>query len=236
MKSRIVGMNTLFQIFLFEMIPFLICENLLTESNSILKSAHKNNLIEFYASGSSSQRINGTIQKTKPEYSFDQIEKNYDWCSNCGRSKSDHPWLILGVKDRVMEISGYYLKSGCCSDRSRCCCYEEGMYCCECCLFSWSLQISNDNQTWKTIHNIEKDYEMRRCKEKTYKFTETHKARYVRLIQYESCYSEPPFIALNKIELIGRYDGSSVDEPIEFINDIDDDDVSIIGHVSKNRM
>ncbi|EAY16283.1 hypothetical protein TVAG_423360 [Trichomonas vaginalis G3] len=207
-----------------------LCEELLTDQSSILKNAYKQNIIEYSASGSSSQNINGTIQKTKPEYAFNQIEKDYDWCSNCGHSRKEHPYLILHIKNRTMNLQGYYLKSGC-SNKIECCCFEGVSYCAECCLYSWSFQISNDNLTWKTIHKVEKDKEMRRGKEKTYKFSETYNAIYVRLIQDEACPGDPPCLALNKIELIGTYDGSEI---LPDFFDNEDDDVSIIGHISKN--
>lgn len=213
---------------------WLICEEILTNSNSILKNGYPHGLVKYYASGSSSQIINGTLQKTKPEYAFDQINKNYDWCSNCGHSSTDFPWLILEIKDQIMKLNGYYLKAGCCSGSSAgCCCYESASYCCYCCLFSWSLQVSNDNTAWKTVHKVEKDYDMAYCKEKTYKFSETHEARYVRLIQDESCPGDPPCIAINKIELIGT---TNKGMPLEdFFSDNEEDDVSIIGHIAKNH-
>ncbi|EAY18963.1 hypothetical protein TVAG_147080 [Trichomonas vaginalis G3] len=211
----------------------ILCENILTDSNSILRNAYYKNLVEVSVSGSTSQYINGTKQLTKPEYVFDQVPKNYDWCSNCGKSDKDHPWAVYSVKNQLMNINGYYLKSGCCDTADdACCCYDEQYYCCLCCIYSWSLQISMDNQTWKTIHKVEKDNEMRRCKEKTYKFSETHTAKYVRLIQDESCPGDPPCIAINKIEFIGTTsDGYALDNNVEF--DAEDDDVSIIGHISK---
>lgn len=75
---------------------------------------------------------------------------------------------------------------------------------------------------------------MRYCKEKTYKFSEIYHAKYVRIIQDKPCPGEPPCIALNKVELLGRVDGDGSDfddTPI----DLDDEDVSIIGHISKQR-
>ena len=216
------------------MILNLLCENILTESNSIFKKAYKNQDIEVYVSGSSSQYINGSRQVTKPEYSFDQIEKMYDWCSNCGKNQDDHPWAVYSIKNKKIKISGYYLKSGCCGDDENICCCLDYTYCCECCLYSWSLQISNDNVTWKTVHKVEKDKEMRRCKEKTYKFSETYNTKYVRLIQDESCPGDPPCIALNKIELIGSIENE--DGLIFEDQENEEDDVSIIGHISKNKM
>ncbi|EAX98715.1 hypothetical protein TVAG_480910 [Trichomonas vaginalis G3] len=209
---------------------FLVCENLLTDSNSILKSAYQRNLVEYYVSGSAAQYINGSYQKTKPEYAFDQIDKKYDWCSNCGRKKEEFPYIVLGVKNKMMNVQGYYIKAGCC-DRD-CCCYEEGYYCCECCMYSWNFQISTDNTTWKTVSKVEKDKEMRKCNQKTYKFSESYPAKYVRLIQTEACPGDPPCIALNKIEIIGNTDGTE-DGVFEF--EAEDEDISIIGHIGKQH-
>lgn len=214
------------------MFHFLISENIIHDSQSILKKAYNKGMIEFYYSGSSSQYINGSVQKTKPEYAFDQMDKNYDWCSNCGKSKEDHPYIIFNIKNHKMRLNGYYLKSGCCTTDDGCCCQEENYICCECCLYSWSLQISNDNTTWKTVHKVEKDNEMRRCREKTFKFSETYTSKFVKLLHDESCNGDPPCFAINKIEFSGEVipDDSSFD----FDNvETDEDDVSIIGHISK---
>lgn len=214
---------------------FVICESLLTDSNSILKNAYHKGMVECSVSGSSSQYINGTIQKTKPEYAFNQMEKKYDWCSECGRKSTDHTWITLSIKNSNMRLNGYYIKAGCCGESGSdgCCCYDIE-YCCRCCLYSWSFQISNDNVTWKTVHSVEKDMEMVYCKDKTYKFSESYNTRYIRLIQDEACPGDPPCIAINKIELIGTIDGEVSYEAHNF--ESEDDDVSIIGHISKNRM
>lgn len=213
------------------MLNFLISETLITDANAILKKAYANNWIEYSVSGSSSQLINGSIKKTKPEYAFDQIDKSYDWCSNCPDTYDEHPFMILSVKNKKMNLQGYYLKAGCC-DTSRCCCYETVSYSCMCCLFSWSFQISEDNSTWTTIHKVEKDYDLRECKEKTFHFSKPYQARYIRLIQDEACPGDPPCIALNKIELIGGIDGDDSQFGSDYDND--EEDVSIIGHISKN--
>lgn len=130
-----------------------------------------------------------------------------------------------------MQLSGYYLKSGCCG-AGECCCEDvSAAYCCDCCLYSWSLQISDNNETWKTIHKVEKDVEMRRCKEKTFKFSNTFSAKYVRLLHDESCQGDPPYLVVNKFELIGTKGfGITDDQSVEG----DEDDISIIGHILKH--
>lgn len=217
------------------MIPFLLFIE--EHSNGILKQSYSRGIIEYSVSGSSSQRINGTIQTTKPEYAFDQIDKNYDWCSNCGLKRNDFPWIILSLKNMKMKIKSYYLKSGCCTAEARCCCYG-AEYCLRCCLYSWALQISEDNKTWETVHEIKKDREMEYCAERSYDLDKPYTTRYIRLIQTEACPGDPPCIAINKIEFFGDvcHDDGSI-ESNEFISyHDDDDDISIIGHISKNQI
>lgn len=73
------------------------------------------------------------------------------------------------------------------------------------------------------------------CNEKTYKLDQEYTAKYVRLIQDAPCPGYPPCLAINKMEFYGEAvseDGSPADEFISFHDD--DDDISIIGHISKN--
>ncbi|EAY22130.1 hypothetical protein TVAG_093040 [Trichomonas vaginalis G3] len=75
---------------------------------------------------------------------------------------------------------------------------------------------------------------MRYCKEKSYDLDKTYETKYVRLIQNEACPGDPPCIALNKFELFGDViPNGGEDENFVSYHD-DDDDVSIIGHISKN--
>ena len=57
-----------------------------------------------------------------------------------------------------MRVKRYSVRNGCC--RYSCCCTEDGKivdYGCCCTLYSYSLQASNDNKTWKVLHRVEKD-------------------------------------------------------------------------------
>lgn len=72
---------------------------------------------------------------------------------------------------------------------------------------------------------------MHSCKDKTFKFSSEYEAKYVRLIQDEACPGDPPCIAIHKIELIGHTSRNIYTE----YNMDEEDDVSIIGHISKNR-
>lgn len=49
------------------MLCFFVCENLLTEANSILRNAYKEGTIEYSASGSSAQWINGLMELCKKQ-------------------------------------------------------------------------------------------------------------------------------------------------------------------------
>lgn len=186
----------------------------------------------FNVSGSSMQIINGMKQMTKPEYVIDPNEKNYDWCSNCGRTYDDHPWIIFRLKRRKFKINGYFIRAGCCTEG---CCSEDYNYHVDCCLYSWLFQISDDGVTWTTIHKIEKSDPMMRCNEKTYKLDKTYVTRYIRIYQHENAAGFPPVLALNKFELFGdviKEPGADDEDPIEFYDD--DEDVSIIGHISRS--
>ncbi|EAY03372.1 hypothetical protein TVAG_489160 [Trichomonas vaginalis G3] len=202
-----------------------------SEVNGIFKRVYSDKIVVLDVSGSSSQYINGSRQLTKPEYAIYPWDKNYDWCSNCYRSNDEHPYITFSLINKKFKIKGYFLRAGCCYQNG-CCCEEIG-YCVMCCLYSWSLQISDDNKTWKEIHRIDKDIEMRRCKEQTYNFDQEYTAKYVRLIQNEPCPEDPPCIALNKIEFLGDVTNFDINEEFVSYHD-DDDDVSIIGHISKN--
>lgn len=210
---------------------FLFLESLRSDARSILKTMYPQGMVEYWVSGSSMQYINNTKQRTKPEYAFDQVEKKYDWCTNIGKSNTDFPWIILSIKNHKMKLSGYTLRSGCC--QSGCCCETE-KYCIECYLFSWSFQISDDNETWVEIHKGDKEYEMTRCKEKTFMLNYPQTAKYVRIIQTGTCYGDPPCFALNKVELIG--DLERHETPEEKLVEPDDEDISIIGYISRNKI
>ena len=204
------------------------------EINGIFKRVYSDKIIVLDVSGSSKQYINGTKQLTKPEYAIYPWDKSYDWCSNCGRSYDEHTYITFSLTNKRFKIKGYFVRSGCCYEDG--CCCEEYRYCVRCCLFSWSLQISDDNKTWKEVHRVDRDYEMRRCKERTYDFDKEYTAKYVRLIQNEPCPGDPPCIAINKLDLLGDVigpDSNQIEEDFVSFHD-DDDDVSIIGHISKN--
>lgn len=214
------------------MIIAFICE-IVNYQKGIFSKHFNDKIISIDVSGSSKQYINGSKQITKPEYAIYPWEKSYDWCSNCAHSYTEHPWITFSLDKRIFRINKYLLRVGCCYDG--CCCEDEFYSCVRCCLYSWALQISDDKKTWKDIHRVDKDREMRFCKEKTYKLDDYYVGKYIRLIQTEPCPGDPPCIAINKIELFGNVlnEDNSVDDEFVSFHD-DNEDISIIGHISKN--
>ncbi|EAX88321.1 hypothetical protein TVAG_284270 [Trichomonas vaginalis G3] len=206
----------------------------ITYDNGIFQKHYNEGDIIVTASGSSKQQINDTDQLTKPEYAIYPWEKKYDWCSQISHSYEDHPYIVFAMKSKKFKFNGYFVRCGCCYDG--CCCDDDYYhYCLDCCLYSWSLQISDDNKTWKTIHQVEKDDSMRICSEKEYHLDKEYISRYVRLIQDKPCPGYPPCIAINKFDLYGNSVGDDSSRDDEFVSyHDDDDDVSIIGHISKN--
>lgn len=201
--------------------------------DGIFKKHFNDGSIVIDVSGSSYQWINGSKQLTLPTYAIEPVNKRYDWCSNCGKSNDEHPWISFSLKSKLLKINGYFVRCGCCYEG--CCCEESG-YCVHCCLYSWSLQISNDNITWTTVHRVEKDGGMRICVEKSYKLDKEYTAKYVRLLQDEPCPGDPPCLAINKFELLGESipDNSSPSSEDNLSFNDDEQDISIIGHISKN--
>lgn len=216
------------------MLSLVLSISLSTTTNGIFEKLYNDKIIVLDASGSSKQRINGSLQFTKPEYAIYPWNKRYDWCSNCAHSYEEHPWITFSLDKRKIKLNGYFIRAGCCYIDDCCCTDDNYYYCVECCLYSWSLQVSDDNKTWTDVHRIEKDIDMRRCSEKTYKLDKEYVTKYVRLIQNEPCPGDPPCIALNKFDLLGEVvgDDSSSDDFVSYHDD--DDDVSIIGHISRN--
>ena len=177
-------------------------------ANGIFDKVYKENIINYHVSGSSKQYINGTKQVTKPEYAIYPWEKKYDWCSNCARSYDNMPYITFSLTNKLFKFNSYYIKCGCCDND--CCCDDDYYnYCFDCCLYSWTLQISDDNKTWKNVHKVDSDATMIRCAEKSYELESTYTARYVRLIQDRPCPGYPPCIALNRFEFFGDAVNSS---------------------------
>ena len=216
------------------MISLFFKQIISTDEKLIFKKVYNDKIISLDVSGNSKQYINGSMQLTKPEYAIYPWDKRYDWCSNCIYDYKEYPYIIFSLIGRKFRFNGYLLRCGCCYDG---CCCDDGYGCFDCCLYSWKLLISDDNINWNEVHKVEKDYEMIRCKEKSYKFEKTYTAKYIKLIQTANCPGYPACIAINKIDFYG--DTLLTDVQAEANDDFvsfhdDDEDVSIIGHISKN--
>ena len=117
-----------------------------------------NNPSDVYteASGSLGLYYKGKCHQTFPNETVN-FDKKMDWCSNIAKGQDDNPWISYSLPNTVMKLTGYSLRNGCC--RYSCCCDPltgkriDG-YCC-CRLYSFSLEGSNNNIDWSTIHKIE---------------------------------------------------------------------------------
>lgn len=199
----------------------LVC---LTKINyAIFEQYYKSNIIKVYTSSSGHQEINGSRKLTFPDYVIDSFDKKYDWCSNCGKNDNDLQWISFYVKNQKFKFNKYFIKTGC--NPSGCCCEDYG-YCVKNCIYSWSLQISNDNQTWIDIHRVSRDDNMDPCISKEYDLQTEYSASFVRIFQNEKCQGSPPCLSINKFELFGDILKSDDVTPDDFHHD---EDISIIG-------
>ena len=194
-----------------------------------------NKYVETQASGSIGLYYEGKCHQTFPNQTL-QVNEKMDWCSNVATSKDDKPWISFNIgKEKSMKLSGYSVRCGCCW--YDCCCIDDGAevkdvrYCC-CRLYSFSLQGSNDNKTWKTIHSIVKDKSIYYCKAVTYEFPVTEAFRYVRFILDEEFPGCQRCMQINQIELYGEAISSPFSD--SFDGDDNDESVSIIGKINKN--
>ena len=133
-----------------------------------------------------------------------------------------------------MKISGFSVRNGCC--RYYCCCEDSDKildYGCCCVLYSFSLQGSNDNITWKTLYKVEKEKEFWACMYKTYELEkETESYALIRLVQDDPYPDCPYCMQLNQVELYGSTIVSEY-----YFSDLDDNDesVSIIGKIKRDQ-
>ena len=160
-------------------------------------------------------------------------EKKFDWCSVIPKDPQTKPWISYSYNNKAMKIHGFSVRNGCCF--YYCCCeYESGQvydYDCCCRLYSFSLQGSNDNITWKTIHSVEKENTFYRCEYKTYEFPTTQPFSILRLVLDEPRPGYQNCMQINQIEFYGEL----VDSFSSFSSFEDDNEesVSIIGKIKK---
>ena len=158
-----------------------------------------------------------------------------DWCSNLQRGADDKPWISYSIKNKAMKVKGYAIRNGCCY-YDFCCCNPEtderyDMDCC-CELYSFSLQGSNDNRTWKTIHKVEKDSSILFCQVKTYEFDMAEPFNLIRFVMDQEKPGCPKCIQLNQVEIYGELVTSAFGFDYEG-DDEADESISIIGKIQK---
>ena len=208
---------------LYEIIPFA------ERHDNILKSNFDDLVVS--ASGSIGQYYNDKCNPTYPIHAVDSVSRKTDWCSNINKSKDDHPWLGMTLKNKKMVVTGYAIRAGCCY--YDCCCGDDGkiVYCC-CDVYSWSLQGSNDNVTWTTLHQVEKDKKFYDCQNRNFDLKDQKEAfKYIRLIQDEPWPGCNYCICINKLELYGKTDSVFG----EYDGNEDEEAVSIIGKIKTNE-
>ena len=157
-----------------------------------------------------------------------------DWCSNLIKGDEGYPWISFHIPKKSMKLRGYSIRNGCCYHYRCCCNYETGeRYDFECCceLYSFSLQGSNDNKTWTTIHRVEKDDSIYWCKTLTFEFSETQSFNFVRVLLEETRPGCQKCFQINQIQLYG----STIISEYGLSDFLDDEEnqesISIIGKV-----
>ena len=199
--------------------------------------AKYNSSVVIQSSGSIGLYKNGKCVKTHPNETLIPSE-DYEWCSNIAKDKTnvnDNPWIQYSLNGKQMKLTSYAVRNGCC--RYACCCDEDGKiidgYCC-CYLYSYSLQASNDNKTWKVLHKVEKDNKFYACQTKTFELKQQSMPysffRFVLDEEWPGCVK---CMQVNQIELYGDV----IDSGNSYYHDGNDDDesVSIIGRVKKDE-
>jgi hypothetical protein len=190
----------------------------------------QNNQINVESSGSMGVYHSGKCHQTYPNNTLISDEA-LDWCSNIAKDKSDNPWIIYGLTNKKMRLTGFSIRNGCC--RYLCCCTTDNTYidydCC-CRLYSYSLQGSNDKKTWTTIYKVKKDSDILFCQNKIYEFPKTESFNFIRFILDEELPGCPACLQINQLQLYGE----TVGAPLYIQADSDDEEsVSIIGKIVK---
>ena len=202
-------------------------------NDAILKKAKDTGLnINVKSSGSLGVYHKGKCIPTYPNNTLNDMEK-LEWCSNIGYA-SEKPWISFSVQNMLFKITGYSVRNGCCW--YACCCdAQSGQvvdYRCCCRLYSFSLQGSNNNRDWETLHSIVHDKNIWGCKTLTFDLPNVANSyRYIRLVQDEEYPNCPLCMQINQIEFYGSLVTSN--SFVEDNNDFEEGDeiVSIIGKV-----
>ena len=208
------------------------------KNNAIFKNAKVlGNSVITDASGSLGLYYDGKCHITYPNETLTDNPK-MDWCSNLAKSKSeeDKPWISYSLNNKKIELEGFSVRSGCCW--YSCCCIDDSNfvndgYSCCCDLYSFSLQGSNDNKTWTTIHKVERADDYDYCQTRNYEFKKTQPFTFIRFVMDQERPGCIPCMQLNQMELYGNV----VDGGYSYNSDSDDNEesVSIIGRVEKSE-
>lgn len=190
------------------------------------------------SSGSIGLYKDGKCTLTSPNMTLGNDDKTTDWCSNIINKNENEdgkikPWISYRIKNKRMRSKGYAMRSGCCF--YGCCCIDDSDLidsdCC-CSLYSYSIQISDDNRTWKTIQSVEEDKEFWDCTNRVHEFDKVEEFTFIRLVlDKQRPYCRNCF-ALNKFEVYGE----TIRDNGQYYESEDDNDesVSIIGKINKN--
>ena len=198
--------------------------------NGILAKSER---VNVESSGSIGIYYENKCHITNPNATLTSDSK-MDWCSNIAKPGEANPWVSFNIPNKAMSLTGFAVRNGCCY--YSCCCIDDDKHldmdiCC-CRLYSFSLQGSNDNVTWKTIHKVEKAEKFYLCSFREYEFPQTTPYAYIRFALDESFPNCPSCLQINQIELYGE----AVDSLNSFVGkDEEDESVSIIGKIRKDN-
>ena len=198
----------------------------------ISSESFKRNEVNVESSGSIGLYYSGKCHQTYPNETLNTNEK-MDWCSNIVPSGSkDMPWIMYSLKNKAIKATGFSLRNGCCWHA--CCCIDgtriDSEYCC-CRLYSFSLQGSNDNKTWVTIHQVVQDSKYWYCLFKTFTFEKTTPFNFLRIRMDEPYPGCPICMQINEIQIYGETVSSNFFSDGDY--DENDESVSIIGKISR---
>jgi hypothetical protein len=199
-------------------------------SNSIFRKAlSTKGTVYVESSGSIGLFYGGKCHQTYGNETI-QDNENLEWCSSIAPTKDSKSWIQYSISNKAIKVAGYSLRNGCC--KYICCCVDDQTdidYCC-CDLYSFSLQGSNDNRTWKVLHRVEKDNKFYHCQYKTYELDKVSDSyRYIRLVQDQEYPGCPKCMQINQIEIYGET--VNANNYISESTEDDDESISIIGKI-----
>ena len=187
------------------------------------------------ANGNGGLFYSGKCHETFPNHTLNAYKKD-DWCSSIGEPVDGKRLFIqYRIDGKAMKITGFSIRNGCCW--YACCCFGEQVIDANCCcrLYSFSLQGSNDNVTWKVIRKVEKDNSFWECKSKTYTLDkETESFDFLRIVLDESLPGCPFCMQINQFEVYGET-VDSIHSQQQQEQEENDESVSIIGKINREN-